>query len=94
MNFSRKLDPVKGMAAITECAAMFLETHMPSLATVAAMPADSSAAVKASPNVRQSVVLDFFKCGSVMTYPPHRPCANGDCCYTHAFMPVLVVHVL
>ena len=36
MNFKVRLDPVKGMTAITQAAAMFLETHMPAPATVAA----------------------------------------------------------
>ncbi len=36
MNFKMRLDPVKGITTITQAAAMFLETHMPAPAPVAA----------------------------------------------------------
>ena len=53
MKFTVKLDPVKGMAAITECAAIFFERHMPSPATATATPADRLPDMKGFPqNVR------------------------------------------
>ena len=58
MKFTMRLDPVKGMAAITDCAARFLEReHMPSPAAAAAMPADGPAELCGSPNVRLSLLL-------------------------------------